>query len=236
MDGMEATSGAGPATQPRQPDWDLTAGRLELDFANTVEDRPGPRPVDGLTSYARLVDWARAAGLLTDGAGQRLLREAAARPAEAAAVLERALVLREAIYRIFRAVADGQAPEPSGLDVLNAALAWSLPHARVVPVGDGFAWGWDRDDRLDRMLWPIARSAADLLTSDQTSAVRECSAHDCSWLFMDTSRNGSRRWCNMQVCGNRAKARRHQQRKRAMARAAGAAGSPDDPPPAVAPR
>ena len=220
---MQTPRGAALDAGPRHPGWDLTGGRQDLDFVNTVEDRPSPRPVDGLTGYDRLVDWARAAGLVTDDAARQLLAQAEARPAEAAAVLERARILREALYRIFLGVASGGPPERADLDALNAALAWSLPHARVVVDEQGFAWGWDGDDAaLDRMLWPIARSAADLLTSEQTSAVRECSAQDCSWLFMDTSRNGSRRWCNMQVCGNRAKARRHQQRKRAGADAVSA--------------
>ena len=215
--------GAPPDPEPRHPGWDLTAGRLDLDFANTVEDRPGPHPVDGLTGYDRLVDWARAAGVLADDVAHRLLAEAAARPLDAAAVLERALILREGLYRIFLAIANSRAPEPTDLDALNATLAWSLPHARVIGVDGRFAWGWDVEDcALDQMLWPIARSAADLLTSEQTAAVRECSAHDCSWLFIDTSRNGSRRWCNMQVCGDRANARRHQQRKRAPSTARGA--------------
>ena len=220
MHEMESTSGAAPSGESRHPHWDFSGGRLDLDFANTVEDRPGTRPLDGLTSYARLVDWARAAGLLPDGGAERLLAAAAARPSAAAAVLKRAVALREAIYRVFLAVAHRRPPEPTDLAALNAELARSMARARVVPVpaDGGFAWGWEADDEeLDRMLWPIARSAADLLTSERTSAVRECSARDCSWLFMDTSRNGSRRWCNMQVCGNRAKARRHQQRKRAAA-------------------
>ncbi|MBI4413448.1 MAG: CGNR zinc finger domain-containing protein, partial [candidate division NC10 bacterium] len=79
-----------------------------------------------------------------------------------------------------------------------------------------FAWRWTGDgQRLDRMLWAVTRSAADLLTSGELAAVRECEAETCAWLFMDRSRNRSRRWCDMKACGNRAKARRHYERKKA---------------------
>ena len=198
------------------PVFDLSGGQLALDFANTVEDRPAAQPDDRLRRYGDLVAWARQAGLLTDDRARALLRRGAARPAEAMAVLPRAVALREAIYRIFLAVGGGGEPAPADLAALNGALADALARARLVPAegGAGFAWGWADDDALDRMLWPVVRAAADLLVGEDLARTRVCSAHDCNWLFVDTSRNASRRWCNMQVCGNRAKARRFQQRKR----------------------
>ena len=207
------------AAASSEPIFDFTGGHPALDFANTVDDRPGERPKDHLGRYADLLAWGRQAGVLTDEQARRLAREAERRPAAAAAVLRRAVDLREAIYRIFLAVGGGGEPAPADLTTLNGALADALARARVVPagVGEGFAWGWADDDALERVLWPVARSAADLLVSDQVPHVRVCSAHDCHWLFMDWSRNQSRRWCNMQSCGNRAKARRFQQRKRAKA-------------------
>jgi predicted RNA-binding Zn ribbon-like protein len=86
---------------------------------------------------------------------------------------------------------------------------------RVIRNESGFTWGWDKQsDALDRMLWPVARSAADLLTSDHLNRVHQCGGKDCTWLFVDTSRNHSRQWCDMGDCGNRAKARRFYQRTR----------------------
>src|SRR6266849_4425044 len=93
--------------------------------------------------------------------------------------------------------------------------AEALPHRRVVQSGRGFSLGWDGSDDLRRMLWPVALSAAELLAGDHAAPVKLCGmweASGCSWLFVDESRNGSRRWCSMKDCGNRAKARRHYQR------------------------
>jgi len=82
-----------------------------------------------------------------------------------------------------------------------------------------FAWGWDfYQAALDDIIWPVVRSAADLLTSDTLPMLRICAADDCQWLFMDTSKNQTRRWCNMKSCGNRAKARRHIERKKQTAK------------------
>ena len=194
----------------------LIGGCLCLDFANTAGSHASEHPSESLESYADLVAWSRQAGILSDDEAQHLLREAQRRPAEAAAVLDQARALREVIYHVFSAVAAGRAPAAADLGALNAALSVALARLCVAPTGDGFAWTWTGDANvLDRMLWPIARSAADLLTSETLPRVRECAAHPCGWLFVDMSRNHSRRWCDMQDCGNRAKARRHYQRKRA---------------------
>ena len=195
--------------------FDLSGGRLCLDFANTLSKRLTSHPRELLASYGDLVAWSRQAGLVTEREAGVLIREAKRRRTDAAAVLERGVALREAIYRIFSAVA-GERPAGGGdLATLNAALAEVLPLLGIVPKGDGFGWGWTGDgQRLDRMLWPVTRSAADLLTSAERAAVRECDAQTCAWLFMDRSRNRSRRWCDMKACGNRAKARRHYERKK----------------------
>ena len=104
------------------------------------------------------------------------------------------------------------AASPQHLAVLNRALADALPHRRVVQSGRGFSLGWDDTDDLRRMLWPVALSAVELLAGDHAAPVKLCGMREttgCSWLFVDESRNGSRRWCSMKDCGNRAKARRH---------------------------
>jgi predicted RNA-binding Zn ribbon-like protein len=197
------------------PEFEFSGGRLCLDFTNTLGGRGRPQPREDLNRYADLLAWGQQAGLLTDVRATRLAREADGRPGAAAAVRDRALILREAIYRIFSAVVGGGEAREADLAALNAELAIALPNARLVPSGAGFAWTWDeRADALDRILWPVARSAADLLTSDELDRVRECAETRCGWLFMDTSRNRSRQWCDMKVCGNRAKARRHYERRR----------------------
>jgi predicted RNA-binding Zn ribbon-like protein len=195
----------------------LKAGRLCLDFANTAEWHASDQPHEYLTSYSDLVLWSQHASILTDHQAQLLRRKATQRPAEAAKVLERAVALREATFRVFSAVTHGHPSETADLALLNEALAEALARSRIVPTASGFAWDWnDNQDPLDQMLWPVVRSAADLLTSQELDRVGECADdRGCGWLFMDMSRNHSRLWCDMRDCGNRAKARRHYERKRA---------------------
>ncbi len=202
-----------------QPTFDLGAGRLCLDFANTADWHRSARPEERLRSYADLLAWGRQAAALTAGEAERLLRAAQRRPADAADVLRRAVALREAIYRLFSALAAGRPPADADLAVLNAALAEALPRLRLAASEEGFVWTWAGDaDALDAVLWPVARSAAELLTADERDRVRECADDNCGWLFLDMSRNRSRRWCSMEGCGNRAKARRYYARKKRAAR------------------
>ena len=195
--------------------YDLLGGALCLDFANTVSWRRGAQPRERLTCYADLLVWAQQAGTLTEPEAHRLAARSGRTPAESVAVLRRAVALREGIHRIFSAVAAHRPPSAADLSTLNTALAGALRHARIVPTTDGFTWGWSGGDAaLDRVLWPVARSAGELLTSDELSRVRECAGTNCGWLFIDTSRARSRQWCDMKVCGNRAKVRRHYERMR----------------------
>ncbi|HLZ25721.1 MAG TPA: ABATE domain-containing protein [Chloroflexota bacterium] len=210
------------SSDPRPYVFDLDGGRPCLDFANTASASG-----DHLSTYADLVAFGAQANLLTPERTAWLHAEAERRPAEAEATLRRATALREALRGIFQAVANRARPSDADLDVLNANLATSLAHARVLPdaAGDAFAWGWSGTD-LAEPLWPIVRSAAEILTSEpERSLVRECGAGDCAWLFMDATRNRSRQWCSMTSCGNREKARRHYQRVKAQ-RAADSAATP----------
>lgn len=194
----------------------LVGGALCLDFANTVDwHASAEHQQDYLVAYPDLVAWSQHAGILTEDEAQALLAEAARRPERAAAALARAIALREALYRVFVAVTRGEPAADDGLALLNAAVADALARLRLRPEGDGFGWAWASEGAtLERMLWPVARSAAELLTSPRLGRVRQCAGGPCGWLFLDTSKNGSRRWCSMAGCGNRAKARRHYARRR----------------------
>jgi predicted RNA-binding Zn ribbon-like protein len=195
----------------------LRTERLCLDFANTVNWHAGPQPEEELNTYEELVEWAEKVSLLTVQQAEHLRREAARRPEAAAAVLERAHVTREAIYHLFSATAHGHPADPSELATLNEALGEALGHARLSLTPQGFAWDWSGvdPDALDQMLWPVVQSAVDLLTSPELARVGECADdRGCGWLFLDTTKNHSRRWCDMRDCGNRAKARRHYARKK----------------------
>jgi predicted RNA-binding Zn ribbon-like protein len=193
----------------------LAGLRLCLDFANTLDGRFTAHPRESLTDYAALVSWSQQAGILAEDTARCLAEESARQQVAAAMVVERAMALREALYRIFSAVARQRSPQTADLGCLNAILGEALAALRITPTAEGFAWDWTGDKQgLDCLLWPIAQSAAALLTSGALRTVRECAGPDCGWLFLDTSRNHRRRWCDMKACGNRAKARRHYARKK----------------------
>jgi predicted RNA-binding Zn ribbon-like protein len=210
---MAVQRGEGLASQADP--FDLSGGRLCLDFANTVEDRLKDEQEDRLGDYSELVSWAEQAGVIESGAAAALRAEAAERPAEAEATLSAAQTLREALFVLFSAVAKGQSPPDGSLAELNAALPSALSALRVEKAGGAFEWRWSLEERgLDGVLLPVIRDAAELLTSAELSRVRECESGTCAWLFLDGSRNQTRRWCDMSTCGNRAKARRHYQRRK----------------------
>ena len=193
----------------------LVSGELCLDFVNTVGSYHSEQSQEYLISYAVLVSWSRHAGILEDRAAQALLKLAEQQPEEAEGTLQRAISLRVTLYRIFAAVAQGVAAPADDLKTLNVALARAMSHARIESTADGYTWVWAEDeDALDRMLWPIVRSAAEYLVEGDLTRVRECGGERCGWLFVDTSKNRSRRWCDMQDCGNVAKVRRFRTRQR----------------------
>ena len=202
-------------TLPPTDEFELSAGRLCLDLPNTLSRRPTERPVELLRSYGHLLAWAHLAGVVDAAQTRALHARAAEQPKAADAVLRRAVALREATYAAMHAVVSGQPVPDAALATIDAEVARAGARAIVVPAepktGEPrFAWGWDdAAPALDRPLWPVTRSLAELLTSDELPRVRECAADACAWLFIDTSKNRSRRWCDMTVCGNRAKARRH---------------------------
>ncbi len=194
--------------------FEFSGGALCLDFANTWGNRRDPA-VDQLRSYDDLLEWAHAGGVLQEPDVQALREQAARRPDVAAATLHRAVALREALYRIFSRVATGDDPADDDVGYLNRFLAVAMRQLRLQRGGSCCRWQWSAPPgALDRVLWPVVHGAADLLTSDAVGRVRECASPSCAWLFVDSSRNRSRRWCDMATCGNRAKARRYYHRHR----------------------
>jgi predicted RNA-binding Zn ribbon-like protein len=180
-----------------------------------MHGRLSAEPRDDLTDYAALVSWAERAKVLSAREAQVLLREAAHRPKSAHAVLVRAKILRDALYEIFSAVANKRKPSKTELSVLNKELSNALKHLQLSYSEGGFDLRWAGEtEALDRLLWPIAHSAENLLTADELGAVKVCELEQCTWLFVDTSKNHSRRWCDMKGCGNRAKFRRYYERNR----------------------
>jgi predicted RNA-binding Zn ribbon-like protein len=195
--------------------FELSGGALCLDFVNTVDDRPTRRPKELLHGYQDLIAWGSQAGAVTARQARALETEAARRPREARAALEGARAVRETLFALFFvAAAGGRLPE-ADLESLNPSLAAALGRLRLAPGrGRGALWIWPDQPALERIVWGVLRSAADLLTSDDLGRLRECASDTCAWLFLDRSKNRSRRWCDMTVCGNRDKVRRHRQRQR----------------------
>jgi len=194
-------------------DFSFDGGALCLDFANTW----GGRPISAEESLEDINDlfaWGVAAGLVSDDEIDGVRR----RVNEPKKVYRDAIELREAIYATCRSLAAKGIPSRKDLAVLNSVLRTALPNLELGIRGDGCCWEWaDASTVSDRILWPVARSAADLITSTNSTRIRECAGDGCSWLFLDTSRNRRRKWCSMSSCGNRAKARRHYARKKSKA-------------------
>lgn len=203
------------AHQATQCSFAFIGGQMCLDFVNTVGGIRGGLAQETLTGYADLVAWSLQARLLTEAEARLLLQAEQGAALEAAAVLERAYTLREALYRIFTALVNGAAPATDDLDALNRELEQGMAGARVIATADGFAWAWRSDEQaLDQMLGPVARSTATLLTSEERKRLRQCASETCGWLFVDTTKNHRRQWCSMTGCGNKARVRRHRRRQR----------------------
>jgi predicted RNA-binding Zn ribbon-like protein len=195
---------------------DLVSGWLCLDFANTVEPRWGPAERDHLHRYGDLVAWAHHAGALDDDAhAGELLRASTERPAPARAHFSRAIELREAVYEVFAAVARDETPPAAHLAVVQRWYAAAARNATIVATGAGFTWVWPRAD-LDRPLYAVARSALEMLMTGPLERLKMCPTDvGCGWLFVDTTKNRSRRWCSMHTCGAEVKIKRQTARRRA---------------------
>ncbi len=177
-------------------------GALCLDFVNTMDCYDSAIPVEQLDGSANLATWAKLVDAGAVAADETDLR--------------RAIELREAIRASFRAVLDGTRVPSPAVAVLNRNLELASERRRLAVRDHRVAWSGESVTGVDALLARIARSAADLLTDpDRLGRVRVCAADGCGWLFVDDSRGARRRWCSMQSCGNRAKARAHYRRKRA---------------------
>ena len=172
----------------------IVGGRLCLDFVNTADSRDSPEPRERFGSYPDLLIWSRRVWILGAGDERELFVEHRLRPDAAAGVLERTIRIREALYRLTVALIDSREPAAVDLDQVNGWIADGASRRRLVATPRGLRWRWAaKPAELDRMLWPVAQSAAELLASDDLRLTRRCGA--CDWLFLDTSKNHGRRWC-----------------------------------------
>jgi predicted RNA-binding Zn ribbon-like protein len=196
--------------------FDFDAGALCLDFANTAEWHASEDPQEMLNDISDLIAWGVAAGLLDADQGQAAADWAAARPEAAAIAFDWAIWLREVVYRLFADLAHGGDGPGEELARLNDVLGEAMAQSRIAATEDGYAWSWTEGlPGVALVTWTVARSAAELLTSERLARVKQCADdRGCGYLFVDMSRNRSRRWCSMASCGNRAKAMRHYERSK----------------------
>ncbi|MFI5058677.1 MAG: CGNR zinc finger domain-containing protein [Candidatus Acidiferrales bacterium] len=199
--------------------FELTGGRLCLDFANTVDKRLKNNPEDKLSGYQEFVAFGQQTGVFSLSEARKLLREGRKNKGEASRLFHHAVALREVIFRILSGVAAHHEISKADVGALNAALQRLNTDSRVAPGNGQVAWRWvEKSSGAGRLIGRIVRSAVEVLTSDDIERVKQCASENCGWLFMDRSRSRNRRWCEMRTCGSQHKARAYYQRKKASIR------------------
>jgi predicted RNA-binding Zn ribbon-like protein len=186
----------------------IVGGDPALDLVNTRGDDRVPDP---LGDYGAFAAWAVRVGVIDGATADRLAARGRERPRAADRALAEARALREIADEVFRPLAAATGPAPARpLDQLVVRAGGAVERARLVPADHAFILAW-QGDHLERPLWPLAVAALDLLRSGPLDRLKAC--EDCPWLFLDTSRNHSRRWCSMDDCGSRSKMRRYRARR-----------------------
>jgi predicted RNA-binding Zn ribbon-like protein len=191
-------------------------GVLCLDFVNTADYRATDQPAEYLLDAGVLVDWAVEAGAVDAELAAGIHAWVGEHREQAERRLAGLLARREALYRVLRARLPGGRPATArDLRLVAGWVAAAHAHAVLVPGRPRWRWEWPAEATLGRAWWPVAASAGDLLTGGGVDHLGVCDNPGCGWLYVDTTRNHSRRWCSMELCGNAAKSRRHAARARA---------------------
>jgi predicted RNA-binding Zn ribbon-like protein len=193
----------------------LVGGNLALDFANTESGRGSESHRNHLSDATNVLDWLNHVNALPAGATEWLRAEVSTRPALADELVARSIALRAAIHAVGAAIGRGGAPSHASLARLSELHAESIARAALAFEGDICRWRWSLSQApVDAALGPIALAAVDLFTDADFSRIKQCAGQACGWLFYDSSKNKRRRWCEMDVCGNRAKQKRFAARRR----------------------
>lgn len=202
-------------TRSVPPDFAHIGGDPSLDFVNTAEWGDEGLLIDLLADYDALTRWAESARVIDSLTAEQLRARAARRPAEAKRALQSARRLRRVLQLAFSAMASTLASDDHCANVaqatgaLNPALRRALEHMQLDTQSGRVLLSWKGIcERLDCIEWPVVWAAVQLLASDESGQIRTCAAANCGWMYVDRSRNGLRRWCQMETCGSRAKARR----------------------------
>jgi predicted RNA-binding Zn ribbon-like protein len=199
-------------------------GHPALDFVNTLgglrDTEPAPES-EFMDSYDDLVELGLTTGTLSERAARRLRRAARERPGDAEAALAAAREARALLDSVFRPVAEDGAPPADALAELARLAAAALSHGRLVEDRGRVEWSWEDAPGLEAPLWPLVHAAVGLATAGPLDRVSCCGR--CRWLFLDATKNHSRRWCSMETCGTYRKMERYVARRRER-RAAASAG------------
>ncbi len=192
----------------------IVGGDLALDYVNTRSGPPdGPPDDDVLHRYEDLAAWAHHVGMVTEPDMARLSRHASTDPDGARDLFRRALRVRDYLDELFRTTAQGGQPSGRHLTRLREDAAEALAHARLVPWDGRYRWSWSDHQGLGCPLWPVVHAAVELLTTGPLDRIKACAG--CRFVFVDESKNRSRRWCSMEDCGTTAKMRRYVARRSA---------------------
>jgi predicted RNA-binding Zn ribbon-like protein len=193
----------------------LVGGALAFDLTNTSSGRGGPRWLEHLQTAQNVIDWARNAKILTGRDAKRLHQLVSANRRLAGKLLDGMLELRELIHTVGVEIAATSKARAKHMDDLVRIHAECLSRARLIPTASTFAWVWDPiRSPVEAILGPVVLSALSLLTGSDLSRIKRCPGDHCGWLFFDATKNKRRRWCEMEVCGNRAKQKRRRRRGR----------------------
>ena len=203
----------------------MVGGHLALDFANTVDDPEGPQRYDHAGTYPELVGWSARIGILRPHQADALMASAEEHPRSTSAALGRAHALRRILIDTFTEIAMINAGEPADTGRPAVAAHWAdlrpfatdaMAHAELAPNDSTYLLTWSETTQLDALLRPISLAALELLTSPQLFRLKRCAG--CPWVFLDQSKNLSRRWCAMNDCGTHEKIRRYVARRAAKKR------------------
>ena len=198
--------------------WKFIGGRLCLDFVNSVGGRTEQDNInfpeniilkDKLENFNDLAAWSKETGIISDSDRKKLIDLNALKAKETDSVFKKAIELREALFRILYNVINDKEPEESMIQILNREYSTANEKRKLIYLNHKFEWQFPKDPlEPDYIIWIIAESAAELLSSDLLSRIKMCRGENCGWLFLDNSKNKSRQWCDMKDCGNLAKVRR----------------------------
>jgi predicted RNA-binding Zn ribbon-like protein len=200
-----------PMSRPVAEPFKLYAGHPALELVNTLDLRFSANAKELIPAYSDLLRLAVELRLLTAEQARKLARSVDAKDAQR--VLASTVELREALAAVLYGRIDGGKPPAAQLETLEKHFHAAAVQRRLRAGHSHLVWTWSgAEQQAEIPLWKLAQAASDLLVSSDAQLIKDCGDPTCRWLFLDLSKNHTRRWCDMKTCGNRMKARRHQAR------------------------